>query len=213
MDHGTIGELVGVGASVCAAILLAFVGLLRYLKQVRNRVREGVHSALQDSHLLTSALPQPVRSFGPSRDELAAMPAAALKQGFSRKARRLACRKMRARWSHAARGLPCLQAIEGIAFDAIIIGSGVGGLTAGAILARAGRRVLVLEQHDIAGGCLHAFEEEGFEFEPGVCATHGSWRLASHIRPERPPRSPLRRRERWQALRASAPHIRCGHEF
>ena len=38
--------------------------------------------------------------------------------------------------------------------DAIVIGSGIGGLTTAAILAKAGRKVLVLEQHDQAGGLL-----------------------------------------------------------
>lgn len=53
------------------------------------------------------------------------------------------------------------------ALDAIIIGSGVGGLTAAAILAKAGKRVLILEQHDQAGGCTHTFEIKGFEFDVG----------------------------------------------
>ena len=45
--------------------------------------------------------------------------------------------------------------------DAIIIGSGIGGLTAGAVLSRAGKKVLVLEQHDRAGGSCHTFVEKG----------------------------------------------------
>ena len=47
--------------------------------------------------------------------------------------------------------------------DAIIIGSGIGGMTTGAIMAKAGRRVLVLEQHDQAGGCCHSFLDKGLE--------------------------------------------------
>lgn len=51
--------------------------------------------------------------------------------------------------------------------DAVVIGSGVGGLTVAATLAKAGRRVLVLEQHDQAGGCCHTFQQHGFEFDVG----------------------------------------------
>ncbi|CAJ1080083.1 inactive all-trans-retinol 13%2C14-reductase [Xyrichtys novacula] len=52
--------------------------------------------------------------------------------------------------------------------DVIVIGSGIGGLTAGATLAKAGKKVLVLEQHDQAGGCCHTYVEKGFEFDVGL---------------------------------------------
>ena len=52
--------------------------------------------------------------------------------------------------------------------DTIIIGSGIGGLTCGALLSKLGKKVLVLEQHYIAGGCTHTFEDKGFEFDTGI---------------------------------------------
>ncbi len=50
----------------------------------------------------------------------------------------------------------------------IVIGSGISGLSSAALLARTGRKVLVLEQHYVAGGCMHAFKEAGFEWDSGV---------------------------------------------
>lgn len=51
--------------------------------------------------------------------------------------------------------------------DAIVVGSGIGGLAIAVLLAKVGKKVLVLEQHDRAGGCCHTFTEQGFEFDVG----------------------------------------------
>lgn len=54
-------------------------------------------------------------------------------------------------------------------WDAIVIGSGLGGLTCAALLARhAGKRVLVLERHYTAGGFTHTFHRPGYEWDVGV---------------------------------------------
>jgi len=53
-------------------------------------------------------------------------------------------------------------------WDAIVIGSGIGGLAAGAALAKRGRRVLVLEQHSVAGGLTQTFRRRQWTFAPGV---------------------------------------------
>ncbi|XP_004713929.1 all-trans-retinol 13,14-reductase [Echinops telfairi] len=52
--------------------------------------------------------------------------------------------------------------------DAVVIGSGIGGLAVATILAKAGKRVLVLEQHTKAGGCCHTFGKNGLEFDTGI---------------------------------------------
>lgn len=53
-------------------------------------------------------------------------------------------------------------------WDAIVIGSGIGGLTAAAALARLGKRVLVLEQHFVLGGMTQTFERQGLRFATGL---------------------------------------------
>ena len=52
--------------------------------------------------------------------------------------------------------------------DTIVIGSGSGGLTSAVALARAGQKVMVLEQHHTPGGWCHSFTKGGFRFSPGV---------------------------------------------
>lgn len=51
--------------------------------------------------------------------------------------------------------------------EVVIIGSGIGGLSCAALLARYGIDVTVVESHSIAGGAAHAFESNGYKFESG----------------------------------------------
>lgn len=66
-------------------------------------------------------------------------------------------------------GLSYKQAAPDGRWDAIVVGSGMGGLASAALLARHGRRrVLVLERHSTAGGFTHVFTRPGFEWDVGV---------------------------------------------
>ena len=51
---------------------------------------------------------------------------------------------------------------------AVVVGGGLAGITAAVALARAGQRVLVLEQHYLPGGWTHSFSLDGYRFSPGV---------------------------------------------
>ncbi|MGB5712603.1 MAG: FAD-dependent oxidoreductase, partial [Waterburya sp.] len=51
--------------------------------------------------------------------------------------------------------------------DVVVIGSGVGGLSCAALLAKYGYRVMVCESHSIAGGAAHSFERDGYKFDSG----------------------------------------------
>lgn len=52
-------------------------------------------------------------------------------------------------------------------YDVLVIGSGIGGLIAGSLLARYGKRVLICESHAIPGGAAHGFQRQGFHFDTG----------------------------------------------
>ena len=62
-------------------------------------------------------------------------------------------------WSHDIPGEP---------WDYVVIGSGIGGMTAAAILSKVGKRVLVLEQHNIPGGFTQTFKRPGYRWDVGV---------------------------------------------
>ena len=52
-------------------------------------------------------------------------------------------------------------------YDYIIIGTGIGGLTTGALLTQAGKKIAIFEQHYLPGGYGHTFKRKGFSFCPG----------------------------------------------
>jgi carotene isomerase len=72
-----------------------------------------------------------------------------------------------------------------MSLDVIVIGSGIGGLTAAALLARYGKRVLVCESHAISGGAAHSFQRRGFKFDSGPSFYCG-------LSDQRPSLNPLR---------------------
>ena len=53
-------------------------------------------------------------------------------------------------------------------YDAVVIGSGIGGLTTAALLSELGWRIAVLEQHYTAGGNTHSYDRAGYDWDVGV---------------------------------------------
>ena len=82
-------------------------------------------------------------------------------------------------------------------WDAIIIGSGMGGMTTAALLASVGRRVLVLEQHYVPGGFTHAFKRPGYRWDVGV---HAIGEVTRHSLTGRVLAHLTRDRLRWASL-------------
>lgn len=69
-------------------------------------------------------------------------------------------------------------------YDAIVIGSGIGGLCTAALLSRLGQKVCVLEQHYTAGGYTHSYENQGYEWDVGVHyvgEVHRPWSLLRKV--------------------------------
>lgn len=55
----------------------------------------------------------------------------------------------------------------------VVIGAGIGGLTAAALLARRGYQVLILDQAIVPGGCASTFQRRGFIFDVGATQVAG----------------------------------------
>lgn len=62
---------------------------------------------------------------------------------------------------------------DAAAYDAIVIGSGIGGLVAATQLAAKGARVLVLEKYVIPGGSSGYYQRDGFTFDVGSSVMFG----------------------------------------
>ena len=75
-------------------------------------------------------------------------------------------------WSAAVLLCACTQALRPLTprpaqYDAVVVGAGVGGLCTAALLARYDRRVLLVEAHDVVGGCAHSFDRGGYTCDSG----------------------------------------------
>lgn len=62
---------------------------------------------------------------------------------------------------------------NGRSLRVVVIGAGIGGLTAAALLAHRGYRVLLLDQAIVPGGCASTFQRRGFTFDVGATQVAG----------------------------------------
>ena len=64
--------------------------------------------------------------------------------------------------------------------DAVVIGAGIAGLTAAATLANRNLRTLVLERHNVPGGCASFYQRDGYRFDVGATLASGFGARGAH---------------------------------
>ena len=97
------------------------------------------------------------------------------------------------------KGTPYKQAKLDEKWDAIVIGSGIGGLAAAVLLGQhGGKRVLVLERHYEAGGFTHTFHRPGYQWDVGV-------HYIGEMQDEAPPVAPRLRPRHWRPVSNGSP--------
>jgi C-3',4' desaturase CrtD len=69
-----------------------------------------------------------------------------------------------------------------MAYEVVVVGGGIGGLTSAALLAARGVNVCLLEKEAQAGGCASSFEKFGYTFEPTASLYAGWWPGEIHER-------------------------------
>jgi len=72
--------------------------------------------------------------------------------------------------------------VEPFAYDVIIVGAGMAGLTAAAYISRAGLKVLLCEKEEKTGGLVNSFEHKGFVFDGGIRAIEDSGIVAPMLK-------------------------------
>ena len=72
--------------------------------------------------------------------------------------------------------------MESSAYDVIVVGAGMAGLTAAAYTARAGLKVLLCDKEKNTGGLVNSFEYKGFVFDGGIRAIENSGIVAPMLR-------------------------------
>lgn len=65
------------------------------------------------------------------------------------------------------------SSLNSVTYDVIIIGAGISGLVCGSYLAKAGLKVLIVEQHDKPGGYCTSFKRHGFTFDAAAHSLGG----------------------------------------
>ena len=193
--RASLGTLAEDGTPYVSLVLVAEDGqgaplllLSDLAEHTKNLVRDARASLLVESSSRIRSRPRAPRSSGRSRASTTSVRASASSRGMHRpramRASRISrCTECRPRAFTSSRDSDVSlgsiyrrsvvvsykqKPIEG-QFDAIVIGSGIGGLAAAAILAkRADKRVLVLERHYTAGGLTQSFTRPGYEWDVGV---------------------------------------------